>query len=577
MTVASTPVASRPRPSLGPAATARFGAAAWTRLVLAAVGGLLLWVSFPSWNLWPLAVLGPALLSVSTHRQRARRGAAVGLVFGLAFMVPLLSWSGVFVGAVPWLALAVSQALFFAALGAGCAAVSRLPGAAWWAACLWVAAEAARSRLPFGGLPWGRLGFSQADSPLAQLAAVGGVPLVGFAVALTGTSLAALVGHRTRLGAGARPVGWARVTGAVVAGVLPWLAAAPLQAVAAGPAGESATTVPVAVVQGNVPRAGLDFNAQRRAVLDNHVQATIELAAAVDAGLQPAPRLVVWPENSSDIDPLVNRDAAAEIDRAAQAIGVPILIGAVLDGPGRFLTNAGIVWDPVTGPGQQYAKRHPVPFGEYMPARAFFRLFSDQVDLLRRDFTAGTEVGVLDVAGVPVGDVICFEVAYDGLVHDVVDQGARLLVVQTNNATFGYTDESPQQLAMSRLRAIEHDRTVVVAATSGLSAVITPDGAVQDSSELFQSWVYNGPLELRDTTTVATRLGVLPEAALSAVGVAAVAALLLPALRTRRTPRRSLPAPAPNLRDTPPMTPPGIQPASDPEPARGNMDVRQGG
>jgi apolipoprotein N-acyltransferase len=289
----------------------------------------------------------------------------------------------------------------------------------------------------------------------------------------------------------------------------------------------------VAVIQGNVPRAGLDFNAQRRAVLDNHVQQTLELAAAVDAGREAQPDVVIWPENSSDIDPYLNEDAARVISRAAEAIGAPILVGAVADGPGRFISNTAIVWDPEDGPGDTYVKRHPVPFGEYVPARSFFRMFSAEVDRVRRDFFAGQEVGVLDMNGVRVGDLICFEVVYDGLVHDVVDEGAGMVVVQTNNATFGFTDESEQQLAMSRLRAVEFGRTVVVAATSGISAVVAPDGSLARSSELFTSAVFVEEIAQRTSTTVALRLGAAPEWALTALGVGALLAAVRPGLLRR--------------------------------------------
>ena len=145
----------------------------------------------------------------------------------------------------------------------------------------------------------------------------------------------------------------------------------------------------------------------------------------------------------------------------------------------------GIVWDPVTGPGETYDKRHPLPFGEYMPYRSFFRIFSDKVDLLRGTFLPGDVPGNLDVAGVNVGDVICFEVVYDDLVRDVVNGGAQVLVVQTNNATFGYTNETYQQQAMSRVRAVEHGREVLISSTSGVSAVIRPDGTVESTIPLF--------------------------------------------------------------------------------------------
>jgi len=295
-------------------------------------------------------------------------------------------------------------------------------------------------------------------------------------------------------------------------------------------AGGPSTTV--AVIQGDVPRAGLDFNAQRRAVLDNHVRRTRELAAAVAAGERPQPDVVIWPENSSDIDPYINADARREIGSVAREVRAPILVGAIVEGPGRFISNTAIVWDPDSGPGGTYVKRHPVPLAEYVPARSFFRIFSSEVDRVH-DQRAGTEVGVLDIGGASVGDLICFEVVYDGLVDDVVDGGAGMLVVQTNNATFGYTDESAQQLAMSRLRAVEHGRSVVVAATSGISAVVAPDGSVVRSSQLFEPATFVERIAQRSSTTVATRLGAGPEWLLTGVGLAALAAALAPGIARR--------------------------------------------
>ncbi len=522
------------------------------RTALAAAGGLLLLLAFPGYELPALAPLGPAALALAVHGQRFRAGLWLGLVFGIAFFVPLLSWTGTYVGSLPWLALALMEAFFLALLGGAGALVSRLPYWPVLTAALWVADEALRGRVPFGGFPWGRLGFSQTEGPLMSLAAYGGVPLVSFAVALTGALLAAAVppvvrawrtvpvgtgedtGPRTagERGAAIRAAGLAvvAVLAVPVIGGLAWLPLPGSSLTDGGP------TTTVAVIQGNVPRAGLDFNAQRRAVLDNHVERTVELAAAVEAGREKQPDVVIWPENSSDIDPFLNPDAARQIDRAAAAIGVPILVGAVTDGPGRFISNTAVVWDPETGPGETYRKRHPVPFGEYIPYRSFFRVFSAEVDRVRRDFASGDEPGVLDVGGTRVGDLICFEVVYDDLVHDVVDGGAGMLVVQTNNATFGYTDESAQQLALSRLRAVEYGRSVVVAATSGISAVVAPDGSVVRSSELFTPDVFVEDIARRTSTTLAQRLGAVPEWVLTAVGLGALAAVLRPRPRGRAAP-----------------------------------------
>jgi apolipoprotein N-acyltransferase len=500
------------------------------RTALAALGGLALVLSFPGYGLSGLAVLGPAALALAVRGQRARGGLWLGLVLGLVFMVPLLSWTGIYVGPLPWLALAVTEALYFAVLGAAAAVTSRLPGWPVWAAALWVADEALRGRWPLGGFPWGRLGFSQVDGPFTALAAYGGVPLVSAAVALTGTLLAAAV---LALARARRRAAVLAVAAAVAVPVVGAAAGLPLAGASLTEGGPTRT---VAVIQGNVPRAGLDFNAQRRAVLDNHATQTEQLAAAVARGEQAQPDLVVWPENSSDIDPYDNPDAARVITRAAQAIGAPILVGAVVDGPGRFISNTGIVWDPVTGPGDTYVKQHPVPLAEYVPARSFFRFFSSDVDRVH-DFAHGTQVGNLDIGGAAVGDVICFEVAYDGLVSDVVHGGAGMIVVQTNNATFGFTDESEQQLAMSRLRAVEFGRTVVVAATSGISAVVAPDGSVVRRSELFTPDTFVEEIAQRDSRTVAERLHAGPEWVLTALGVAAVVVAAAPAVRRRRTGR----------------------------------------
>jgi apolipoprotein N-acyltransferase len=526
----------RPDPESDAPAPARGGLQLPWRTLLAVVGGSAMALSFPGPAVLPLAVLGPTALALAVHGRSARSGLWLGLVLGLAFFVPLLSWTGIYVGAFPWLALAVFEALHLALLGAATALTSRLRWWPLWAAALWVADEAVRGRFILGGFPWGRLGFSQTDGPLLALAAYGGVPLVSFAVALIGTSLAAAVLAGTRAvrstgrdrRAALRPLAGALagIVAIPLLGALAWLPLPGPSLTAGGP------TSTVAVIQGNVPRAGLEFNAQRRAVLDNHVQRTLELADAVRAGEQPRPDVVLWPENSSDIDPYLNDDAAAQIERAAKAIRAPILVGAIVEGPGRFISNTAIVWDPDDGPGDTYVKRHPVPLAEYVPARSFFRLFSPLVDRVT-DQHAGEVPGLLDIGGARLGDLICFEVVYDGLVSDVA--GAGMLVVQTNNATFGRTAESEQQLAMSRLRAVEHGRSVAVVATSGISAIVAPDGSVARSSGLFTPDVFVEKIAQRNSRTLATRLGAGPEWLLTAVGVGALAV----AIRLRRAPRWS--------------------------------------
>ena len=215
---------------------------------------------------------------------------------------------------------------------------------------------------------------------------------------------------------------------------------------------------------------------------------------------------------------------------------MPVLIGAVLNGPGpTHVSNAGVVWDPVTGPGELYVKRHLVPFGEYIPYRAELGGLVSRFREIPYDFAPGTSNGVLQLGKATIGDVICYEVAYDGLVRSSVEAGARLLVVQTNNATYG-RNETSQQLAMARLRAVEHGRAVLVAATSGISAVIEPDGRVVDSSKIFTQKVLVDRVPLRDTKTIADRLGAAPEWVLALIGAVGCVAGWLRGRRSRRHP-----------------------------------------
>jgi apolipoprotein N-acyltransferase len=249
----------------------------------------------------------------------------------------------------------------------------------------------------------------------------------------------------------------------------------------------------------------------------------LQLAADVVAGRYPRPALVIWPENSSDIDPLRNPDARVVINRAARAIGVPILVGAVLSTDDGHETNTAIVWDPRTGPGERHDKRHLQPFGEYMPYRDFFRLLSPYVERAG-NFVPGHDNGVVNIGPVRLGVATCYEVIFDDLVRHSVRSGAQLLAVPTNNATFGFTDMTYQQLAIARVRAVEHGRTVLVAATSGVSAIIAPDGTVQQHTRLFTPAALVARVPLRSGTTLATRLGALPEWVLAALGIAGLAA-----------------------------------------------------
>ncbi|MGW7413997.1 apolipoprotein N-acyltransferase [Streptomyces sp. NPDC054863] len=544
MSTTITPAAAPPEPA--PAASRR---GLWlVRSAAAALSGLLLYASFPPRPLWWLALPAFALLGWALHGRRLRAGFGLGLLSGFGFLVPLLSWTGEEVGPVPWLALALLEALFLALVGMGVAATSKLPAWPVWAAGLWIVGEGLRARLPFEGFSWGKIAFGQADGVFLPLAALGGTPLLGFAVALCGFGLheavRQFVSYRSSLpdgsptarsltDRGTRTVPRAGVAAAALAVLVPLVASLAARPLLDDSAEDGTATV--ALIQGNVPRLGLDFNDQRRAVLDNHARRTEQLAADVKAHKEPRPDFVLWPENSSDLDPYRNYDARGVIDRAVKKIGVPVAIGAVLTPDTGKLRNTLIQWDPERGPVDTYDKRHIQPFGEYMPMRDFARNFSSDVDRVRRDFGPGKKVGVFDMAGTKVGLVTCYEAAFDDAVRDTVVHGGQVIAVPSNNATFGRSEMTYQQLAMSRVRAAEHGRAVLVPVTSGVSAVIQPDGKVVQQTKMFTPDALVAEVPLRSSLTPATRVGIAPEVVIGLLGAAGLAWAVARSVRARCT------------------------------------------
>jgi apolipoprotein N-acyltransferase len=521
--------ASPASPEPGPAAP---GAAAslplpWA-LAVALTGGLALTAAFPPIGIWPLAPAGPALLAIALWRRSLRASLLAGLVFGLAFFVPLLSWL-LNVAWYAWLALAVAEAVIFAVLAVGQRLLLDLRAWPLALAGWWVCAEALRSRWPYA-FPWGRLAMSQPGTPAAPWAAVGGAPLLSFLVALAGTTLAwALLvpGRRAGLRRRALPLlAFAGAAGLALAGVL-----LPVDQPPPG-----TPTAVVAAVQGNVPHArSLSDLLRASTVTLNHAAATKALATRVRAGAAPAPGLVIWPENSTDLDPRYYPQVYSTIAGAVNAIRRPVLVGTLLANPVR---NAGVLWLPGHGPGQTYVKRQLVPFGEYIPFRGLLKHITSLVNLQPQNFTAGHRAVVFRAGKIRLGDVICYEVGFDGLVSSEVKAGANLLTVQTNDATFevdGQRGETLQQLAMARIRAVESNRAVVVASTTGVSAIIAPDGRLIAHSGTWQRAVLEARVPLVSQRTLADRIGGWPEAVIVALTLAALAWAATVAFRRRCT------------------------------------------
>ncbi|HJC84544.1 MAG TPA: apolipoprotein N-acyltransferase [Candidatus Corynebacterium faecigallinarum] len=503
--------------------------------------GVGLFASYQPTGLWWAAPLGFAVYFLAIHHALTNAGSSTKGVWGwslwlswvqaMACYLFLLPWVGEEVGAIAWIGLSLLESLFGLLFGAGLALLAlwsrrrsraasnpttlagSLPTAilligvpAWFVATEWL-----RSNWPFGGFGWSRVAWGQLTGPMENWVAVAGPALVTFMVVLSGVAVALLVARRWITTAGTLAV---TLGGGLVLGAVPtsW----------GGTTSESASddTVSIAAVQGNVPRLGLGFNEQRRAVLQNHLDATHRLAEEVDSGDRERPDLVIWPENASDINPLTDTDAYEDISEAAAAVGVPLLVGTITsDEVGA--RNTFIVWDPETGPGEEHIKKFLQPFGEYMPMRDFLRNFSPYVDQAG-NFKPGDGPGVVEANGITVGVATCYEVSFDAAYRDAVNNGATVFASPTNNATFGFTDMTYQQLAMNRMRALEYDRSVVVAATSGVSAIVDPNGDVVDRTEIFRAGLLQEDIELRDTETMSARIGPVGEWLLALLGTGIV-------------------------------------------------------
>ncbi len=509
----------------------------WAALPLAALSGPIMDAGFPDRGWWPLSFLGIALVLLSLIGRRPAAAILTGFVAGLAFYLLHIQWASLFLGLLPMTALSVLESLFFAAgallisrvyrWGAGFGRAGRRAG--WFRlgllplgiAGLWTLREAIASTWPYGGFAWGRISLSQSQSPFNDLFAWLGVSGAGFVMVL----LVALVIEAVRMRGASRLLRIAVPVGTI----------ALVLAVPAFPIALSGTTT-VAAVQGNGRAAYFDSR-EPGDLLAAQISATAPLFGEdVD--------MVVWPEGASDLNPLVSPYAARAFDAVSERMGAPLIAGTITERDGKYF-NTSMLWRAGEGVVDFYDKKHPIPFGEYVPDRAFWRPFAPElIDLIGREYTPGTTDTVFDVNGVLAGIDICFDISDDTVMGDSVRSGAQLLIAQTNNADFGRTDESLQQLAIARIRALELGRSIVNISTVGTSAIIAPDGSTMDQLESYTASTMVEAVPLSSTITPAAQLGRFLEALFSAIGLAVlIAALLQHRLHDRRHhgrhPRRS--------------------------------------
>jgi len=464
------------------------------RLVAAVVSGLALTAAFPPLDQRWVALIALVPLLWALRGASARAGALLGLVTGAVFFGILIYWISYF-GYAAWGALVALETSFLVVFGILGARASRtLAGRLLGVPLLWTGLEIARARYPFGGFAWGSLGYSQhSGGSLLPLARVGGVVAVGLVCVAVNALIAESIASRAR-----RTAALVAVIAALV--LLPGLL--PL-----GLAGPQAGTLDVASIQGNVPRDRFTSLGRRGRVgpedftiVDNHLRETKLLLS------QPKPDLIVWPENSFDRDPRLNADMFDPVVQTLHQIGAPLLAGAILDAGARF-TNTNLLIEPDGRIVRRYDKVHLVPFGEYVPIH-FFRSIVPALDReLPSDAIPGRKLVVFRVGGARIGTLICFESTYPELARSLVRDGAQILVVTTNNASFGTSPAARQHLAMSQMRAVELGRAVVHAAISGISAVIQPDGKITQEAGLFRPALLRARLPLATGETPYARYG----------------------------------------------------------------------
>jgi apolipoprotein N-acyltransferase len=494
------------------------------RVVVVLLAGVALGLSWQPYGLWPLLLVGIPAFTLAVRGVRPVVAFGLGYLFGLVMLTLAVSWVhvlGTWIAAV----LIIFMALFFGLLGVALTLVSRLR---WWplaAACCWVLIEYAYARIPFGGFGWSRIAYAAVDTPLAGFFPIIGVAGVSFVVALLGQLIAwaVLTLWTARRGGPTRRT-YILIPVAVALSLI--LAGSALRLYQVEPEVSPAGSVRVGIVQGNIPGRGIEAMGRARSVTNNHLSETIRLMTKARLGEIPEPDFLLWPENSTDIDPTVDPLTRLTVQAAADVADRPILVGAVMEGPGfDERQTAALWWDPDRGVLARYNKQNLVPFGEWIPFRAQLLPLIPLLQQVGAQSVPGTRPGVLDVAvggrPIKIGDVICFELAYDQTIYRSLRGGAQILMVQSNNATYGGTGQIEQQFAITRARAMESRREIAVATTNSVSGFITRDGAVATRTQEFtaQSMVVEMPL--RSALTPAIRVAPWLERGLALVAVLA--------------------------------------------------------
>jgi apolipoprotein N-acyltransferase len=447
------------------------------RPALALLSGILLWLSFPNpWAMhfeaWPGRLAWVALVPLLALLENCGTGEGfqLGFLTGGAFFLPGLLWltyvQPLGLAAIPaWCGLAAWCALFVALFGA-CAAWGLKRGL-WapllWLPALWTLLEALREHL-FTGFPWLNLGSSQFANPkLLPLAALTGQVGLTYAVALGNVVACALLVHPHWV------LSWKKTLSAfVVIMALAWGAHQQAQAQARWEAQPelAPTGLKVALIQGGIDENQAWTKQYRDEILKTYC--TLSVAAA-----QQGASLILWPE--STFPGFFNEDApeAEAVKDFARSQRVSLLIGSTLSVDGLY-TNSAVLVDS-RGDTQSYAKRHLVPFGEYVPLRSWLPILDRMLDSFGIvGFSFGTQATVFKVGGGLVAPEICYESVFPDLGRE--GRAPDLIAVLTDDTWYGLSPGPVWHASQAVLRAVENGCWVAQASTTGVSVMASPSG-----------------------------------------------------------------------------------------------------
>ena len=464
-----------------------------TGIGLALFSSLLIFVSIPKIDWWPIAWIAFVPVMIALHNAGQSNSlfsvflvsstfsffSGVGKVYWV--METVMSYGGlnIVLGLVSMVGVALVIALYSFLYGIFVARTD------WnslffpfFAAALWTALEYAQTYL-FTGFPWELLGYSQYKVlPVIQIAQFTGVYGVSFLVMLLNATIAMLfMALRNNTGWRAPIFALLMAYFSLISTVgYGWWSISRQQSLE-----QSNTAVKVGVVQGSMEQ-GMKWS-------ESVLQRTVDTYRKLTLSILPQnPELIVFPETAMTfyLKSSIYEQFNEQVHGLTAEAGVPLLTGALGFRAGRReVYNSAFLLVPEQGIVDAYSKMHLVPFGEYLPLPSLFSFLGSLTGAIG-SLTPGEKLTVMPVTGsdMQIGTVICYESIFPDLVRRFSLNGANVLVVMTNDAWFGTSSAPSQHFSMAVLRAVENGMPVIRAANTGISGFISATGKVYGATPM---------------------------------------------------------------------------------------------